>query len=123
VAPRRPEGDRNRLISAFAALAAVGLPASTLFRGDVDAGPRQRQEVAAVEGQFDNTLLVNDGTQSRALGLQQLSAARYFDGFRDSADFHREVDAPDVADLHNAPGHRGLLEALTFRGDAIGAGI
>ena len=52
----------------------------------------QVQVAAPVERQFGDALVLDDGAESRVLGLQEVGRGRYLDRFADLSDLQRDVE-------------------------------
>ena len=84
------------------------------FHRDVGAKGNQRQEVAAVERQLHNALVVNYRADRGVFGVDQGSAAGYLNLLADFADLHDKINTHGGIDLEFHSFARGDLEAGAF---------
>ena len=112
-------GNREVLRTALSALTAHG--GSAIREGGIDVGAQSHelQEIASIERQLDDALIVDYRADRGVLRGKQRSAARHLDGFGHGADPELKIDAGHLLNLqlHAAP-ELGL-EALHLRSDVV----
>ena len=91
--------DGNALVGANATLTGTGLTGRREAEADVGGESHQLQNVATVQGQFDDTLVLDNGTDGCVLGLEQSRLCRNLDGFRYGTNLHVHIDANTGLDL------------------------
>ena len=74
-------GNGNVLVGAVTTLAAIGLSSAREPEADVGRQTRKGEIVASVDGQFDYSFLLDDGTNCSVLSLQRCSGSADFNGF------------------------------------------
>ena len=106
--------DRDRLVGAVAALAAVRLAVGAHLRGDVRTQLDERKKVSTIERKVNNSSVFDHRAHRGAFGLHGHQRGFHFDRLGHDPDFHLEADPRYVADLKNQayPGCR--LKALQF---------
>ena len=92
-------------------------------RNRVDAGrqQQQRREVAALQRQLADHLLLDDVAEADRRRLQQLGLRRHRDGFGGRADLQRHVARHGLVDADGEGRHLGGRESREFDGELVGA--
>ena len=85
---------------AVAAFARSGLSRGRRQRIDVRRQCDQVQVSPAVERQFGDSLVLDDGSDGRVLGLQQIGLRGDLDGFAHLSDLKRKIETDGLLDLH-----------------------
>ncbi len=78
--------------------------------------------VAAVEGEFDDALVFDDGAEGGGVGIDEGDGGFDFDGFADVADLEGDIDAADLGDLEFDAGADLGGEAGAFDAEGVEAG-
>ena len=115
-------GNGNILIGTVPALATVGLPSGGETKTHVGCKAGERKIVATVERKFNNSFLLDDGTNRGVFGLQGTRRRGHLNRLADLSQLHHDVDADAGLHLDLDIGLAIGLEANLVDFDAVCTG-
>ncbi len=115
-------GDADVLLRPLAALNAGLLASRAEPVADIRAESHKLQEIAAIQRQIHDPLVLDDGSRGRALGSQHRGRSRYIHHLVHLPHLHVEINARDLLHLQLDAAADDGLEPLHFRPDPVGSG-